>query len=52
MALRRIVKDGGGPRSLFSGIGATYLKVMPATAIGMTVCNKLVMGYKERQQHS
>ena len=50
MGLRRIVKDGGGPRSLFSGIGATYLKVMPATAIGMTVTNKIVMGYKESQQ--
>ena len=33
LALRRVVKDGGG-RGLFAGIVPTYLKVMPATAIG------------------
>ena len=27
LALKRIVKDGGGPRSLFAGIVPTYLKV-------------------------
>ena len=33
LALRRVVKDGGG-RGLFAGIVPTYMKVMPATAIG------------------
>eukprot|EP01047_Picozoa_sp_COSAG01_P028657 COSAG01_NODE_1934_length_8866_cov_17.762633_2_plen_116_part_00 len=46
LALQRIVHDGGY-RSLFSGILPTYLKVMPATAIGMTVTSSIVMAYRK-----
>ena len=34
MAMKRIVRDGGGPRSLFAGIVPTYLKVH----VRLTLC--------------
>eukprot|EP00040_Diaphanoeca_grandis_P007583 m.41484 g.41484 ORF g.41484 m.41484 type:complete len:464 (+) comp18828_c0_seq1:39-1430(+) len=48
MALTRIVRMGDA-RSLFAGIVPTYLKVLPATAVAMTVTNSIVIRYKERE---
>mmetsp|Transcript_8618 Transcript_8618/g.24972 ORF Transcript_8618/g.24972 Transcript_8618/m.24972 type:complete len:285 (+) Transcript_8618:832-1686(+) len=49
LALRGIVEREGF-RSLFAGIVPTYVKVMPATGIGMTTCNLMVMKYDEMRQ--
>ena len=41
LAMRQVVQREGF-RSLFSGITVTYIKVMPACAVGMTVTRELI----------
>ena len=48
LSIRSIVRREG-LRGLFAGIGPTYLKVMPATATGMTTAASIV-GYYQSQQ--
>ncbi|GMI15890.1 hypothetical protein TrVE_jg8832 [Triparma verrucosa] len=45
-AMRQVVQREGA-RSLFAGIGATYMKVFPAVAIAMTTTKELI-GYSKR----
>jgi len=41
LAMRQVVKREG-VRSLFSGILVTFAKVIPATAVGMTITRELI----------
>ena len=39
--MRQVVRKEGW-RSMFNGIGVTYMKVLPAVAIGMTTTTMLI----------
>ena len=49
VAVKQVVEREGF-RSLFRGIGVTYLKVFPAVAIGMTVTKELIGASREWEE--